>query len=107
MKKSDKGKGRRNNKAKSNETCKNCNKPGHSRPDCYSKGGGKEGQGPQQRSKAKKAEPVIVAVADDKGDLFAFTCSSNGVALAKSLDIPKSRMESCIDSKASRDYCPD
>ena len=74
MKKTDKGKGRKKNKVKSNKTCKNCNKPGHSKPNCYSKGGGKEGQGLQQRSKAKKAEPVTVAVANDEGDFFAFTC---------------------------------
>ena len=49
----------------------------------------------------------MVAVADDKGDLFAFTCSLDGVALAELLDIPKSRMGICIDTGASRDYCPD
>ena len=38
---------------------------------------------------------------------FALTCSSNGVALAESLDIPKLRMGTCINSRASRDYCPD
>ena len=82
--------------------CENCNKTGHTKPDCYSKGGGKEGQGLHQ-----KAEPVVVAVADNEGDLFAFTCSWDGVALAESLDIPKLRMGTCIDSGASRDYCPD
>ena len=45
IKMSEKGKGRRKYKAKSDETCKNCNEPGDSKPDCYSKGGGKEGQG--------------------------------------------------------------
>ena len=86
---------------------KNCNKPGHSKPDCYSKGHGKEGQGLQQRNKAKKTEPVIVAVANDEGDLFVLTCLLDGVALGELLDISKSRMETCIDSRASRDHCLD
>ena len=46
LKKSNKGKGKRKEKFKSNEMCENCNKTGHKKPDCYSKGGGKEGQGP-------------------------------------------------------------
>ena len=29
------------------EVCDNCKKPGHGKPDCWSKGGGKEGQGPR------------------------------------------------------------
>ncbi|KAF9794104.1 hypothetical protein IEO21_11214 [Rhodonia placenta] len=59
--------------------CANCNKPGHSKPDCWSKGGGKEGQGP--RSKARKAKAKVkgsggetakTASAQD-GDAFAVT----------------------------------
>ena len=107
LKKSNKGKGKRKEKSKSDETCENCNKTRHTKPDCYSKGGDKEGQGLHQKGKAKKAEPVVATVADDEGDLFAFTCSLDGVALAKLLDIPKSRMGTCIDSGASRYYCPD
>src|ERR1700720_717471 len=34
-------------KSKSGVTCENCNKPRHTKPDCYSKGGGKEGQWPK------------------------------------------------------------
>ena len=67
----------------------------------------KKGQGLQQRSTAKKAKPVIVVVANDEGDLFAFTCLLDGVVLAESLDIPKSKMGTCIDSGASSNYCPD
>ena len=107
LKKSSKGKGKRKDKSKSNETCENCNKPGHTKPECYSKGGGKEGQGLRQKKKVKKTEPVIVAVANNKSDLFAFTCSLDGIALAELLDILKSRMGTCINSRASRDYCPD
>jgi transposase InsO family protein len=33
--------------------CSNCKKPGHTMQDCWSKGGGKEGQGPYQKEKKK------------------------------------------------------
>lgn len=36
--------------------CQNCNKKGHLKSDCYSKGGGKEGQGPRQIARRKKEE---------------------------------------------------
>ena len=56
-----KGKGKSGNKKKhdkssktdSDENCENCRRPGHKKPNCWSKGGGKEGQGPKQK-KAKK-----------------------------------------------------
>lgn len=34
--------------------CANCKKPGHTVQDCWSKGGGKEGQGPKQKEKKKQ-----------------------------------------------------
>ena len=37
-------------------TCGNCNKPGHAAAQCYSKGGGMEGQGPRQRKKREQEE---------------------------------------------------
>lgn len=36
--------------------CYNCGKPGHMKNECYAKGGGKEGQGPRQIARRKKAE---------------------------------------------------
>src|SRR5271168_165630 len=88
-------------------TCDNCKKPGHTKEQCYSKGGGSEGQGPRQKRKAKKSETATVATNDDEGDLFAFTCSSDYAAVAERLEMPKSRLGTCIDSGASMDYCPD
>ena len=78
-------------------------------PDCYSKGGGKEGQGPQQRQKAKEKESktAVVTADDEENELFAFTCTSDYVAIVDGLNGPKSRLETCINSSASRDYCPD
>src|ERR1700678_3723313 len=44
-KKTGKPKGKRRENNKSDITCESCKKTGHGKPDCYSKGGGKEGQG--------------------------------------------------------------
>ena len=107
MKKTGKLKGKRKDKPKTDVTCENCERPGHSKDDCWSKGSGKEGQGPRQQKKGKKSE-TIVAVTDDndKDKFFTFTCTSDYVAIANTLDVPKSRLGTCIDSGASRHYCP-
>ena len=87
--------------------CCNCKKPGHKQFECWAKGGGKEGQGPRQ-NKSAKAQKAVVAIADnDKDKLFAFMCTSNYANVAKTLQVPKSRLGSCIDSGASEVYCPD
>jgi Zinc knuckle len=106
-KKQGKSKEKRKEKGQSDVTCKNCNRPGHVKPDCWSKGGGKEGQGPRQKKKTKEPKTVVVAADDKEGDLFAFTCTSYFITLAKSLDLPRSKLGTCIESGATRDYCPD
>jgi len=106
-KKTGKPKGKKKDNSQSDVVCENCDKPGHSKPDCWSKGGGKEGQGPRHKKKGKKSETVVVAAEDDKEDLFAFTCTSDYVAVAESIDVPKSRLGTCMDSGASQHYCPD
>jgi hypothetical protein len=108
-KKPAKSKGKKKAKPKSDEVCENCDRPGHGKPDCYLKGGGKEGQAPWQtkKEKPKQQEAVVVAVEEEKNKLFAFTCTSDYVAVADELDVLKSRLGTCIDSRASRDYCPD
>jgi len=51
---------------------------------------------------------TIVAVADDKKEpMFAFMCTSNFACIVESLQVPKSRLGSCIDSGASNVYSPD
>ena len=97
-------------KADSNENCGNCGKPGHSKEECWAKGGGKEGQGPRQKKKASKGqkpEMAVVAVGEEKDELFAFVCTSSYANVAKSMQVPKSKLGTCVDSGASRDYCPD
>ena len=96
-----KGKGRPKQQAKGDNkalsvdseiTCFNCGGKGHKKPDCWSEGGGKEGQGPHQR-KGKKtdSETAVVAAENDKdNELFAFTCTSNLANVAEALQIPKS-----------------
>ena len=87
--------------------CYNCEKPGHKQFKCWAKGGGREGQGPGQK-KSAKAQKAVVAVADnDKDELFAFTCMSDYANITETLQVPKSKLGSCIDSGASEVYCPD
>jgi Reverse transcriptase (RNA-dependent DNA polymerase)/gag-polypeptide of LTR copia-type/GAG-pre-integrase domain len=114
-KKSARGKGK--DKAKSEDadvTCDNCHKPGHKSKDCWSKGGGKEGQGPRQKKKkseksdkTEKADETAVVANDGDDGLFAFTCTSDYKEVANAIKVPKSRMGGCVDSGASRDYSPD
>ena len=93
--------------ADSDITCHNCKKKGHKQADCWSKGGGKEGQGPRQK-KGKKTETAVVAtVNDDDNEMFAFTCTSDFANIAEALQVPKSGLGTCIDSGASRVYSPD
>ena len=110
MKKSEKPKRNKKDKTKSDITCKNCKRTGHRTPDCYQKGGGKEGQAPWNKKKTtknKESEMVVVTADDDENELFVFTCMSDHAAIAEVPDIPKSKLGTCIDSGASRNYSPD
>ena len=93
----------------SKETCDNCGKSGHGKPDCFSKGGGKEGQAPWQKKakKEEKMETAVVAVNEERDELFAFICTSAYANVAETLQVPKLKLGTCVDSGASRDYCPD
>src|ERR1700722_13762592 len=109
-KKGKKGKYGKGQKPKPNVTCDNCGRDGHTKPDCYSKGGGKEGQGPWQK-KSKKGEKktnetAAVAKTEDQ-ELFAFTCTSDYVTVADAIGLPKDKLGACIDSGASSHYCLD
>jgi exopolyphosphatase/pppGpp-phosphohydrolase len=79
-------------KGQSDETCKNCDRPGHSKPDCWFKGGGKEGQAPWIKKSSKKPETVVVAVDDKEGDLFAFTCTLDYTAATEKINVLKTKM---------------
>ena len=92
-------------------TCENCKNAGHTKADCWAKGGGKEGQGPRGRNSKKgekKAETAAaVEVTSNADEIFAFTCTSDYIEVANALNIPKSRLGVCIDSDASCHYSPD
>jgi hypothetical protein len=97
------------NKGKKKITCENCGRSGHGKPDCHQKGGNKEGQAPwqQKTEKGKETDTAVVGINDDENNMFAFMCSSDYADVVNGLDILKSRLGTCIDSGASRDYCPD
>ena len=49
----------------------------------------------------------MVAVEENNDELFAFVCTSSYANVAEALKVPKSKLGTCVDSGASRDYCPD
>ncbi|KAG8786664.1 hypothetical protein FRC15_010949 [Serendipita sp. 397] len=88
------------------EGCSNCGKKNHRFEDCWSKGGGKEGQGPKQRRKKKKengtankaedapasevnlaymAYNVVVPSEDSSDSWWLDSCASNHMCVNKSL----------------------
>ena len=92
-------------------TCENCKNTGHTKANCWSKGEGKEGQGPRgwnSKKGEKKAETAAAVEATGNADeIFAFTCTSDYVEVANTLNVPKSWLGACIDSGASQHYSPD
>jgi len=98
----DKGK-----KGDSEALCYNCKKPGHKKANCWVKGGGKEGQGPGQKKSAKTKTATVTVADNDINEMFAFTCTSDYAHVAKTLQVSRSKLGSCIDSGASDVYSPD
>ena len=93
--------GQRNRRLKnSNMTCFSCNRVGHLSKDCWRKGGGKEGQGPHQKSlhSANTATP--------SGNDFAFTTTTLSRE-ASLLSVPAEKRSAIVDSGASSHFCPD
>ena len=80
----------------SETTCHNCGKTGHTKDDCYSKGGGKEGQAPWQRKgedKGKQADTAVIASAEDKDkEFFAHSRISEFANIAEETQVPKLRL---------------
>ena len=101
---------RNRDKPKHGKLCDNCHGKGHLKPDCWSKGGGKEGQGPRQKAASKKGErkPTEVAAIADDADLFAFTCTSDYTNIAQGLNLPTTKLGGgIIDTGTSSHFCPD
>ena len=97
--------------ADSEITCHNCGKTGHKKHDCYSEGGGKEGQAPWQkkgRGKEKQVDNATVADAESEDkEFFAFTCISDSANVAEAIQVPRLRLGACMDSGASWMNCPE
>ena len=97
---------------KSGKKCGNCGKDGHTKPNCYQKGGGKEGQAPWQKKgkkdnkKGEKKTEETANTAQDE-EFFTFTCTSDFSTVAEALQIPKLKRGAIIDSGASQHFCPD
>jgi hypothetical protein len=79
--------------------CYNCNKTGHSKSDCWAKGGGKEGQrltGQGRRNGGKTAANTAATTPTPSPDNYTFATS-----------IQIGRGGTIIDSGATSHFCPD
>lgn len=62
-----------------NAKCSNCGRGGHTKPNCWSRGGGKEGQGPRSKARRERVKPdanesanTAAVVPDSDGEIFTF-----------------------------------
>ena len=102
---SEKGrKGGSSSKKDRNVECFNCHKKGHKKPDCWAKGGGKEGQGPNQKAKAeakdkeKEKGKETAAAAKDKTEKKSEDDNEAWMALIDSDSDEGEREDSGLDS---------
>jgi len=79
--------------------CDNCSHVGHTKDDCWRKGGGKEGQGPHQ----KKNKSASAAAATDDYAFLTSTLSDSATVAA----VPIKKCGAIVDSGASSHFCPD
>ena len=110
MKKRSKKKGK---EPQSDVTCDNCHKPGHTKPECFGKGGGKEGQAPWQKKKKRSKDAGTANVAStsakptDEEVMYAFACTSDFVDTVKREGGDVAAVEAILDSGADPHFCPD
>ena len=89
--------------------CFNCHKKGHKKPDCWAKGGGKEGQGPNQKGKTETKEKgkETAAAAKDKAEKKVDNNEEAWMALIDSDSDEEGRGDSCFDSNFVDDLFED
>jgi hypothetical protein len=97
-------------KGKPSLTCSNCKRPGHAIGDCWSKGGGKEGQGPKFRcskgkGKASANVATTLAPATATENEYAFTATTANAATPKNSLTPNQCVH-LLDSGASCHFEP-
>lgn len=91
-------------------TCFNCDHKGHYKADCWRPGGGKEGQGPNQKgSKGNRPskQAANVATEADNTENYAFAAMSNLASVAEKLNVPLEHHGAIIDSSTTSHFCPD
>ena len=99
--------------------CYNCKKLGHKSTDCYGPGGGKEGQGPCQKSqksqKGRKQEDLASSanvashseMMKEGRTMVTFSATTSFHCISAKLRIPAEHHSAILDSSASHHYCPD
>jgi hypothetical protein len=95
------------NQQKSDKKCENCKQTNHNTPDCFQKGGAKEGQAPWQKNKPAGTETAIVAKVEPEEKLFSFVCTSDYAHIAKRENTQQTERDAAMDSGASAHFCPD
>ena len=74
--------GGRNLKSNRDIECFNCHKKGHKKPDCWAKGGGKEGQGPKWKDRKPKGGESKEGARDGNKELANVAGDEEGVWMA-------------------------
>jgi len=103
------GRGKGRGKAKAGGVkCGNCGRDNHDTPECFQKGGAKEGQAPWQKKAAKAACTNVTSTSmkEDTSDvIYAFTCTSS---YANAAARPKGTYsDSVLDCAATDHFCPE
>ena len=92
--------------------CFNCHRKGHTRAECWSKGGGREGQRPNRgrgggrRGGGQRGGGGGNANAAAAGDTYAFTTSVPTAMLMRTSDTPANKITDIFDSGANRHLTP-
>lgn len=89
--------------------CVNCDRKGHYKADCWRAGGGKEGQGPnQRRNRNNRLSKQAANAATEPGNTENYAFATSDLAsVAEGLNLPTERRGAIMDSGATAHFCPD